>query len=415
MGRADSPLGGRLVFLVGARRSGTNWLQRILAAHAAVRAVPSETHLFSHGIAPLSERVHHAAADMSRTGAVYMDRDEFLDACRDFCDRLFGGLLERLGPAERLIERTPWHSKHLDLITAVYPDATLIHMVRDGRDVARSLVAQPYGPDTVEGAAGEWRESVQAARGASHLGAYTEVRYEELLADTRREIPKLLATLGLDNPPAVVERMLSEAGVRFNVDPAAPTVGSGKWSSWSEAERAAFERVAGPLNRELGYGDPEEREPDGGNRPAASLGRRLRRRARSFLRARPGADPGEEGRLNNARLSRSQEVVEHLLEAIHTGAGARVAALLAPDAEVRWIARDREWSERGAGASKRLIEALAGDSAFSWKQVRGEVHPAIPATTAILSYSGGEEQAERTLVVEVAGRRVARLTIYAPA
>lgn len=413
MGRADSPLRGKLVFLVGAQRSGTNWLQRILAAHPGVRAVPSETHLFSHGIAPLSERVHHAAADMTRTGAVYMDRDEFLDACRDLCDRLFGGLLERLGPADRLIERTPWHAKHLELIAAVYPDAALIHIVRDGRDVARSLAVQPYGPDTIEGAAAEWRESVEAARSASHLAAYTEVRYEELLADTPGRIPDLLAALGLSADKPTVERMLAEAGVRFNVDPAAPEIGSGKWRSWSPSEYAAFRRAAGKLNRELGYDNDQGPAANAAAPQHPGLRDRVRGWARSLIRFRGRHAPGDEGRRNNARLGRSQEVVEALLEAIHTGAGQRIAELLEPEAEVRWVTRGGEWSERGVAASARLAGALAKDPAFSWTQRRGEVHLAIPSTTVVLGYASGAKTAERTLVAEVAGRSVSRLTIYA--
>ena len=47
-----------MIFNAGARRSGTYWLQRITCAHPAVAEVPSETYIFSHGIAPLMERFH---------------------------------------------------------------------------------------------------------------------------------------------------------------------------------------------------------------------------------------------------------------------------------------------------------------------------------------------------------------------
>src|SRR5437867_3952052 len=44
----DSSLQGRMIFNLGARRSGTFWLQRIVCAHSDVAEIPSETHLFSH-------------------------------------------------------------------------------------------------------------------------------------------------------------------------------------------------------------------------------------------------------------------------------------------------------------------------------------------------------------------------------
>src|SRR4051794_19181933 len=66
MSRADSPLRGRMIFNVGARRSGTFWLQRIVAAHPGVSAVPSETHLFSDGIAPLFSRLQHSVRSSTK-------------------------------------------------------------------------------------------------------------------------------------------------------------------------------------------------------------------------------------------------------------------------------------------------------------------------------------------------------------
>src|SRR5205823_11694477 len=163
-------------FLVGARRSGTNFLQRVLAAHPAVLPVPSETYVFASGLRPLSERIHHAAAGLNRTGATFMERDDFIAASRVFCDRIFGGLAERLDPgAERIVERTPWHAYDLELIGDVYPDAWVIQIIRDGRDVARSLLAQPWGPETMAEAAEEWRSSVAAAAAAPKPARYAEV------------------------------------------------------------------------------------------------------------------------------------------------------------------------------------------------------------------------------------------------
>src|SRR5437879_13050620 len=100
MSRTDSLLRDRMIFLVGAQRSGTNWLQRIIAAHPDVAAAPSETFLFSHGIAPLADRFTHGAASSGTTGFVYMDRLSFLDAGRDFCDAVVGQLVSiRAAPA----------------------------------------------------------------------------------------------------------------------------------------------------------------------------------------------------------------------------------------------------------------------------------------------------------------------------
>jgi len=86
MSRADSPLRGRMIFNVGSRRSGTFWLQRIVTAHPEVAAVPSETNLFSGGIATLFECFQHSLRSSAKVGEVYVERDATLDAVRDLCD-----------------------------------------------------------------------------------------------------------------------------------------------------------------------------------------------------------------------------------------------------------------------------------------------------------------------------------------
>src|SRR4051794_4246873 len=179
MSRADSPLRNRMIFNVGARRSGTFWLQRIVATHPDVDAVPAETHLFSHGIAPLLERFSHGLRSTPQVGQVWMDREELLDACRDFCDRVFLAQFET--DARHLAERTPVHVLHLDLLAELYPDAQVVHIIRDGRDVARSVLTKRWGPATMEEAATEWDTSVRSGRDTEFPGTYLEVLYEDLL------------------------------------------------------------------------------------------------------------------------------------------------------------------------------------------------------------------------------------------
>ena len=240
-----------MIFNVGARRSGTYWLQRIVCAHPDVAEVPSETYLFSHGVAPLMERFQHTDPGLREVGQVYAERDAVLSAIRGLCDSVFGAFAA--GGEPHVAERTPWHVLHLPLIGEVYPDARFVHIIRDGRDAARSIVAQPWGPDSVAGAAEEWRASVEAGRaGAGVLGErLLEVRYEELVAEPRPGVERIYAHLGLEGG---IEGALEAAGQVENLGGHDRRVGTGKWrDGWGRRERREFDRVAGELMAELGY------------------------------------------------------------------------------------------------------------------------------------------------------------------
>lgn len=240
-----------MIFNVGARRSGTYWLQRIVCAHPDVAEVPSETHLFSHGIAPLLERFQFEERGSAEVGRVYADRARLISAVRALCDGVFEEFVE--APATRVAERTPLHVYHLPLIAEVYPEARFVHIVRDGRDVARSLVAQEWGPDSISEAAEEWRSSVVAGRaGAAGLGGgVLEVRYEELLRDPRGGVERIYGHLGLAGG---VDAGVAAAGEVANLGGHDARVGAGKWRErWGRRELREFERVAGDLLRELGY------------------------------------------------------------------------------------------------------------------------------------------------------------------
>lgn len=400
-----------MIFLVGVRRSGTNWLQRTLAARPDVAAVPSETYLL-RGVAELAERIHHAAPASPTTGFVYMEPEAMRDALRDLCDAVFLGLLDAIAPeADRLVERTPDHVRHLSLIGEIYPDARIVHIIRDGRDVVRSLLSQEWGPTSVEEAAEEWRSGIAAARGAaSGLTHYREVRYEEILRDPRAAVSDLFGWLGLPGGAEAVEAALTEAGVRFNVDPAAPTIGSEKWrESFSKTDLNTFSRIAGDTLSELGYADAHK------ERPARQRARRM-----PPVRRLPGAlnDWRERPRKAfyreaTARSRVGQYLLDRVLDAMASQRFQQVAELLDPAAYVRIVEPDAAWDGRGSAAREHLIRYLSTDPALHGRTVRGDVHPAVPTSLALVSYRlpDGSTQ-DRLVSISVEGDRITRFTYY---
>lgn len=399
MGRATSPLRDRLIFVVGARRSGTNWVQRVLAAHPDVAAVPTETYLFSRGIAPLAERFQHGSPGSVSLGTIYMAREAFLDAVRDFCDGVFGGLMATLRPgARRLCERTPEHATCLDLIGAVYPEAWVVHIIRDGRDVARSLAGQAWGPGSLRAAAEEWVRHVAAARAAGkQLARYHEVRYEAMLANPHPHVAALFTFCGLEAPEPVVAEALREAEAPFNVDPNVPGVAAGKWrTALGPTGVAEVEAVAGPLLAELGYTTDEpvrptaakERAPNGGPAGSGSRWAALARRGRSvrtrarWYRHRSVANAGDV----NRNIFEAQAVADAVADAIAARDIDRLSSLLTPEALVRVVDAERAQRARGEAGRDLLGRCLAADPALDGTVVWGDAHPAVPTCTVLTRF-----------------------------
>jgi hypothetical protein len=59
-------------------------------------------------------------------------------------------------------ETTPANAGSVDALLTVFPHGRLVHTVRDGRDVAASVVTMPWGPDTIEDGLDWWAERVLA-------------------------------------------------------------------------------------------------------------------------------------------------------------------------------------------------------------------------------------------------------------
>ena len=214
--------------------------------------------------------------------------------------------------------------------------------------------------------------------------------------------------------------MLTEAGIKYNVDPSAPRTEAGKWRELGADQLAEFARIAGALNAELGY--DQDPAPGGETIPApplperqpesvAARARRHLAEARARVSGRP--PPGFDREVLN-RLEYAEYVFERLLDAMHSDPGG-IADLLTDEVDVRVVGSEEEWEGRGRTDAGRLIDVLRADAALRGRQLRGDVHGGLPNLTAVLSYELPDgSHAERVLVARIRGDRVSGLSFYAP-
>lgn len=156
----------------------------------------------------------------------------------------------------------------------MFPEAQIVHLIRDGRDCVASLKAMPWFQQDIYAAISIWMEAIGCGRRAARrlpAGTYIELQYEQLAADPAEQLAALCEFLGEEYDPAMTEpckisgiaipeRQTWHAGTRGQVTPAL----CGSWQERLEPwEVALCETVMGGRLRALGY------ELSGAPRPPA--------------------------------------------------------------------------------------------------------------------------------------------------
>lgn len=257
----ESPFADRVVIVLAGRRSGSTWLSELLLSHsevAGVSVVDKHGHLEPHESAifgAVSDLwLARARTDGEGISALVGDEQVVIEI-RRFCDRLLARARDAVSPqATWFVEKTPDNVNRVPLLAETYPDAWYIHLVRDGRDVARSFAVAPFGPDDVGTTAAVWATDYErVVANAWRLPRFREIRYESLVADPVGAVTALFEWVGLEVDDALLGRLRDRSGrvvARFGET---GPIGEGKWRLLSDAELDRIYTVAGDRLAELGY------------------------------------------------------------------------------------------------------------------------------------------------------------------
>jgi hypothetical protein len=272
--RLQAVLGRQFIILVGAPRSGTTWLVRMLGEHPSNASVPAELTLFSRYLGPWMEQYameleNHEKGRWSQGMPMLLDHDAFHTLLQELAARFYERVLQVNPHATHILDKHPYYSQHMPVIDRVLPGCRFIHIIRDGREVAVSMMSARrrigFGAGEIKGAATNWLQCVTHARAyGAELGPerYLEVRYEDLKQNTAGELARILGFAGLGIDGAEVERIASEYHIsRRQVsrgDASLNELRDGEGTIWKQKlsleERYLFHRYAGHLLEQLGYG-----------------------------------------------------------------------------------------------------------------------------------------------------------------
>lgn len=174
----SSSISERAIFVVATPETGAERVVRALAALPDVTSMGVPTHLFSQGIGLLLDtwvtRTRDALGDRADAAA-------FLADVRGLADAALAERLQSTG-AQRIVEYSPDHISLIGVMTALYPDAQFLHVVRDGRDVASRLASPLLGWAPFD-AARRWCDDQRAVLALVDLPNVHSVRIEDLVDD----------------------------------------------------------------------------------------------------------------------------------------------------------------------------------------------------------------------------------------
>ncbi len=207
-------------FVVGCPRSGTTMVQQALNRHSQV-VVPPETKFFfsflGHSRRAQARHVGRLNADLGIDLPAPKTRVRSAEEGRAFYEDMARRYVARLGKEGVTCfgEKTPEHTGRLPRIRQLFPDAKVLVLVRDGRDVALSLSKTPWASPNLYVNFLVWLYYSWVLRDVrTDLGSnLCFARYEDVVASPEKEMGRILQFLELPYEPAVTQGWGNREGI----------------------------------------------------------------------------------------------------------------------------------------------------------------------------------------------------------
>ncbi|MDJ1181357.1 sulfotransferase [Roseofilum sp. BLCC_M91] len=311
------------LFVVGCPRSGTTWLRSMLIPHSRIIEVPSESQAYSvtyhyftyfkkqklekrlksalwilkyYGLKPLflgfesddiwkgilkNYRIYQSNKyPIGLDNLVnYSELKELMSKARStsgnditnvkiLIQLMFDQFFEknRESGQDILLEKTPQHVRYIDVILNQFPEAKVVEIIRDGRDVCVSYQArgktQYWANQSTESVIKIWKQAIRNGEKAKANPEISDriysVRYENLRTSPQEELTKIFDFVGLDYDQAFVDKIIDRTDIskikNKGEDQHVRKGSIGEWKTrLSSEDIALWEELAGDMLSRLGY------------------------------------------------------------------------------------------------------------------------------------------------------------------
>jgi len=268
-------------FVVGAQRSGTTMLRLMLNSHSRI-AVPFESaflcqysNLAQYGDLrnkSNAETLLRALAEepLTKKGKIIQEPKAILaepiETYSDLLTAIFQQYAHKRGKV-RWGVKTPEYVTEIDQIWRLFPHCKIIHLIRDGRDVALSYGRISWGSSHTPRVAADWRWKVMLGHKMGEMIrvpylSYLEVHYEDLVRSPEATLSKVCAFVGeryeaqmLHYHQDGAREMPSESLQWHRTSVSAPD--ETKVLAWKRemplADQILFDEIAGDALEQFGY------------------------------------------------------------------------------------------------------------------------------------------------------------------
>ncbi len=217
----------RPIFIVGSERSGTTLLRLMLHSHPKI-ALPPQTK-YMKKIYKRRLMFGNLENEKNRKKLALWFNNNFnastkmIDLNIELKDVVNGVLSSKsLGAAlaipfhsyakkhrkKRWGDKRPYYIHHMDKLRKLYPDAQIIHIIRDCRDVVASLNEMPWWHKTLEHSILNWKSAIMHGLSAcqnTKVDEYIELRYEHLITNPEYELSRLCQFLDEEYDPKMLD------------------------------------------------------------------------------------------------------------------------------------------------------------------------------------------------------------------
>ncbi len=210
-------------FIIGSQRSGTTMFRLMVNNHPEI-TVPHESvfitvfyrRLAEYGDLGEQTNVAKLLSDISEhhlvvRGGLIPSKEAVLAQNPRSYPELVRAIFDCYATAQgkRIwCDKTPYYTEDVDILNTLFPDCSFIHVVRDGRDVALSQMKTSWLPSSLPTIAQQWQLKTYLARKVGNVlgaGRFLELRYEDLVLHTERELRRVCDFLHVNFEPAMLD------------------------------------------------------------------------------------------------------------------------------------------------------------------------------------------------------------------